>query len=197
MDWGFFKRHPFITGAIALVGIVIFVVIARGRSTGDVVYPAASGPSDASILAQAQTAMAQLSSTTKLESERIASLTAIELAGIAAEQKALETTYSKDVALSGIAAQNTLTQAQLEAVRVQSNAAMEALRIQTGAQVTLANKQLALEERVQTQQWQLQFYNAEAQREAVAYDYTRNVLNDARDDANTAALIAALTSKAA
>lgn len=188
IDWGFFKRHPFITGGIVLIGIVIFVVISRGRSNGDAIYTAASGPSDASILAGAQTAMAQLSSATKLESDRIASNAAIELATITADYKALEAAYTKDVALSGFETQKflaqTQTQAQLEAIRTNTNAALEVAQLQAN-----------LAGMAQTQQWQLDFYQAEAAREAVAYDYTRNVLNDARDDAITGDLIKLLSTQ--
>ncbi len=187
MDFGFFKRHPYITGGVILVGGVIFISLSGWFSGGSQqAYAVPSGPSDASIAANAQWQMAQLSATTKLESDRISSATAMELASLSKELEEFKTSAGKDVALAQVDLGRHSQDQQLAAILANTNAALENARINAG-----------LQQSGMAQQFQFAMYNAEAQREAKAYDYYETFSNNYRDDVNTGRLIELLAQQRA
>jgi hypothetical protein len=165
MDFGFFKRHPYITGAVVVVGGVVFFMFFTSNSGGGAVVPQSGADPNATALqiAQMQSNNVSAGYAAQLEAKRIESATAIELGSMSYDLEALKVAASQVLGLGAIDSQNKMTAAQLESVRIQS-----ANQLQAHA-LDLANASEARQ-----QQIQLNALEMARQSEREAWQYTLN-----------------------
>jgi hypothetical protein len=133
MHW--IKEHPYLSGSLVLVAIILFFVIRRASSgTASASAPAAGGPSEGLLAAQLQASTQLQGATiaaTAQQNQVNAQLAAVQVTSAADVQKAQ---LAQTVAL-----QNIVTGGD---VANQANAYnLEAVKAQTGAQVSLADIQ--------------------------------------------------------
>jgi hypothetical protein len=152
MDWGIFKRHPYLT-AIGAIAVFLVVYVMRSRSGGGGSSSGAtSGGASDTQLAQIQAAQ----NVAQLQSQ-----TAVQVAGLQAGVQQTAIAAQKDVT-------DTQTAAQLAAILAQTKAQVDVTQIQTTGQSEQAKTYAGI---IETQ------YQTQADIHAQTVDYLTNLTN--------------------
>lgn len=198
MDWGFFKRHPYITGGVVIFGGFLFFSLSRGGSSQGTAVN--SGPTDAQIAANTQLQLGQLALNAKsteyataLEAHRLDTSAAIELGSQRHDIEALTVAAQQALGFAAIDSQNKTTATQLEAIRLQNQTALEGARIQ--AQTIAQGYQL--QSQVANEQYALEYHNQNVQSDRDAFAYQLQYQSNQYAYDLTQSLITQLQPKAA
>lgn len=190
MDLSFFKRHPVVTAGVVVIGGIVFFTIFNGGGGGG--SSASAAPQGISAADQ-QYRLAQLSANVQgqgfeaqLEQMRIQSETAIELASFQHNIEGLKLGLQETLGLAALASQDKMTEAQLEAVKVNNQYALQAHSLD------LANASEARQ-----QQIQLSALENARQSEREAWQYTLNYQQNQQNYDIQQQLVAALKDKVA
>lgn len=106
------KAHPWQTGFIAIIGVIVFVMIVRGGGGGDS-GSVDSGPSDAEVAANATLEAARMNMQAQLQGAQIGAGVQLNSDNKAAEIALAQINAEKELGLGALAAQKDLTTAAI------------------------------------------------------------------------------------
>lgn len=157
MDWGIFKRHPYLSAGGAIL-VFVFVYLARSRSAGaDSGTSSSSGTSASDVqMAQLQAAQAVAQLQTNAQVQVAGLQAGVQTASIAAQQEATD----------------TQTAAQLQAILAQTKAQTDISAISTTGQTEQARTYAGI---IESQ------YQSQVQIHQGTVDYLTNLTNNQAD----------------